>query len=313
MAARVHLAAGRLGEAVAEANTTLAVAADTVAIVAPLAEWILATAALLKGDLGAADRHVKRYEAARPPAEKQYYSAPLDFTAGWIASARGDVQGAEAIFAPMYANPPEHRLLLAVEPTAAPFLVRNAVRHGDRQRAEGIVIEAGRVAAASPDIGSLAAADAHARGVAEQDAALLDDAAARHRHPWARASALEDSGMVLLTSDTPAARVRFQRALDGYEDIGARRGADRVRGRIAGLRGDVGEEGRKPVAGWASLTETDRQVSALVAEGLTNLQVADRMTLSRHTVDSHLRQIFRKLNINSRVELTRIALEREGE
>jgi hypothetical protein len=49
-------------------------------------------------------------------------------------------------------------------------------------------------------------------------------------------------------------------------------------------------------------------VAALVAEGLSNQQVATRMFLSRHTVDFHLRHIFRKLGIASRVALTRITL-----
>jgi DNA-binding CsgD family transcriptional regulator len=64
------------------------------------------------------------------------------------------------------------------------------------------------------------------------------------------------------------------------------------------------------VSGWASLTNTEQSVADLVAEGLTNPQVAGRMFLSRHTVDFHLRQIFRKLAIGSRVELTRLALTR---
>jgi DNA-binding CsgD family transcriptional regulator len=48
----------------------------------------------------------------------------------------------------------------------------------------------------------------------------------------------------------------------------------------------------------------------VVAEGVTNAQAADRLFLSRHTVDFHLRQVFRKLEIHSRVELTRSVLER---
>ena len=51
-------------------------------------------------------------------------------------------------------------------------------------------------------------------------------------------------------------------------------------------------------------------MASLVAEGLTNLQIAERMFLSRHTVDFHLRQIFRKLEISTRVELTRLVLDR---
>jgi DNA-binding CsgD family transcriptional regulator len=49
-----------------------------------------------------------------------------------------------------------------------------------------------------------------------------------------------------------------------------------------------------------------------VAEGLTNAQVADRLFVSRHTVDFHLRQIFRKLAVRSRTELARVLVEQEG-
>jgi DNA-binding CsgD family transcriptional regulator len=63
------------------------------------------------------------------------------------------------------------------------------------------------------------------------------------------------------------------------------------------------------VSGWDSLTETEHTVAELVAEGLSNQKVAARMFLSRHTVDFHLRHIFHKLGIDSRVVLTRIALE----
>jgi DNA-binding CsgD family transcriptional regulator len=62
--------------------------------------------------------------------------------------------------------------------------------------------------------------------------------------------------------------------------------------------------------GWASLTEAERRVADLVAEGLTNRQVAARVFVSPHTVDFHLRQIFRKLGIGSRVDLTRLVLRR---
>ena len=65
----------------------------------------------------------------------------------------------------------------------------------------------------------------------------------------------------------------------------------------------------QPRWGWASLTATENRVAAVVAEGLTNAKVAEHLYLSRHTVDFHLRQIYRKLGISSRVELTRLVLE----
>src|SRR5437660_5241562 len=57
---------------------------------------------------------------------------------------------------------------------------------------------------------------------------------------------------------------------------------------------------------WATLTKSERTLSALVAKGMTNRQVAERLFISRHTVDAHLRHIFRKLGINSRVGLARL-------
>ena len=59
--------------------------------------------------------------------------------------------------------------------------------------------------------------------------------------------------------------------------------------------------------GWDSLTESECRLAWLVAEGLTNRQAAARLFVSHHTVDSHLRHIFRKLEINSRVELAWVA------
>jgi DNA-binding CsgD family transcriptional regulator len=46
-----------------------------------------------------------------------------------------------------------------------------------------------------------------------------------------------------------------------------------------------------------------------VAEGLTNREIATRLFLSPHTVDAHLRHIFGKLDIGSRVELARMVAE----
>ena len=62
--------------------------------------------------------------------------------------------------------------------------------------------------------------------------------------------------------------------------------------------------------GWDSLTECEWRLAELVADGLTNRQAAARLSVSHHTVDSHLRHIFRKLDINSRVGLARVMSSR---
>jgi DNA-binding CsgD family transcriptional regulator len=62
----------------------------------------------------------------------------------------------------------------------------------------------------------------------------------------------------------------------------------------------------RPPYGWASLTDTELATAELVAQGSTNREIAQQLFMSRHTVDAHLRHIFRKLDINSRIELARI-------
>ena len=60
------------------------------------------------------------------------------------------------------------------------------------------------------------------------------------------------------------------------------------------------------MTGWTDLADTERTVAELVARGLTNKQAGRMMFLSRHTVDYHLRRVFRKLGVSSRVELARL-------
>lgn len=72
-----------------------------------------------------------------------------------------------------------------------------------------------------------------------------------------------------------------------------------------------GHPSDRPAIGWSSLTEAERGVGDLVAEGLTNREVAARLFVSPHTVDAHLRHIFHKLGIRSRVELARMVAEHD--
>ena len=60
---------------------------------------------------------------------------------------------------------------------------------------------------------------------------------------------------------------------------------------------------RRPASGWESLTASERDVSRLVAEGLTNREVAKRLHVSPHTVNTHLRHVFEKLCVSNRAAL----------
>ena len=57
------------------------------------------------------------------------------------------------------------------------------------------------------------------------------------------------------------------------------------------------------------LTAREVEVLRLVAEGLTDAQVAERLVVSLRTVHAHLRSIYRKLDVRSRSAATRYAVE----
>jgi DNA-binding CsgD family transcriptional regulator len=72
-----------------------------------------------------------------------------------------------------------------------------------------------------------------------------------------------------------------------------------------------GRKSRPDEAGWASLTRAELRVVRLVVAGRTNREIAGLLHLSWHTVNSHVRHALQKLDLHSRVDLTRIAMQRD--
>jgi predicted ATPase/class 3 adenylate cyclase/DNA-binding CsgD family transcriptional regulator len=136
--------------------------------------------------------------------------------------------------------------------------------------------------------------------------------AARER--WAEAARLlgfaearcAEMGFVHSPRDasTRAELVERVRAAVGetFEDLWAQGAAMTTDGAIAYATRGRGER-RRPAAGWASLTPRELEVARLVAGGLTNLQIAERLFVTRGTVKTHLESIYAKLGISSRAEL----------
>jgi DNA-binding CsgD family transcriptional regulator len=69
-------------------------------------------------------------------------------------------------------------------------------------------------------------------------------------------------------------------------------------------------ERKRPSSGWASLTPTEIEVVKLVATGLTNPEVGERLFIGRGTVKTHLAHVFAKLGIATRTELAAEATRR---
>ena len=68
---------------------------------------------------------------------------------------------------------------------------------------------------------------------------------------------------------------------------------------------------KRPLRGWASLSPAELRVVQLVAEGLTNPQIGERLFISPRTVQAHLSHVFAKLAVSSRAELAAQAARRE--
>ena len=64
--------------------------------------------------------------------------------------------------------------------------------------------------------------------------------------------------------------------------------------------------GRPGRTGVESLTERERQVARLVVDRRTNTEIAEALFVSPKTIETHLRNIFHKLDVSSRVELARV-------
>jgi DNA-binding CsgD family transcriptional regulator/DNA polymerase III delta prime subunit len=93
------------------------------------------------------------------------------------------------------------------------------------------------------------------------------------------------------------ARETLQGARDMFEELGAQLWAERARGELSRIGG------RAPTPG--GLTPSERRIANLVADGKTNKEVAELLVISHRTVESALSQIYRKLDVRSRTELTR--------
>jgi DNA-binding CsgD family transcriptional regulator len=315
LSSRLDLAAGRPADATAQAEAGLEITqAHGMHLFTSVATSVLGTIALRRGDLRSAEHLAAAGQAHLAHYGVTYTQARCVLLGAQVAEARSGPATAMTQLTGILDDLPQHRGVLVGDPTVAAWLVRVALAVGDQARAGAVVEAAESIASANPDFPAAEAAAAHARGLLDDAPDALEHAAKQHVDPWARASATEDLGTVLAAEgDRRQAVLNLERAITDYADTDALRDAARVRRRLRrlGVRHRHWTSADRPVTGWASLTETERAVSELVAQGLTNQQTADRMFLSVHTVAFHLRQVFRKLGIGSRVDLTRITLRQE--
>jgi LuxR family transcriptional regulator, maltose regulon positive regulatory protein len=108
----------------------------------------------------------------------------------------------------------------------------------------------------------------------------------------------------------PVARSELERALAGLRDLGAVGEIARVEALARTWRATEGPgQATGPDGPLGALTPREREVLRLVAEGLTNHQIADRLVLSDHTVHRHVGNLLRKLALPSRAAAAALAVQ----
>jgi DNA-binding CsgD family transcriptional regulator len=268
---------------------------------------ILALIALHRDELDAAAEAVAAAGDELERVGYQFYGHWAIWARGLVADARGELPEALAALEEVWA------LCVAVGSVPdcvrlGPDLVRLKIAAGKLEESRAVADTVER-AAARLKTASAQGAALRCRGLVDGDPQLLHQALAACRsapRPLERALAAEELGASLAgTAGRSEAAATLGEALEIYERLGAIRYAARVEARLRELgvrRGRRGSRGR-PRVGWDSLTSTELRVVALVSRGLTNAEVARRLYVSRHTVESHLSHVFSKLGLASRVEL----------
>ncbi|MGZ6616374.1 MAG: helix-turn-helix transcriptional regulator [Solirubrobacteraceae bacterium] len=269
----------------------------------------LALVAALRGDVAAAHRRLAPY-ASELTNEHPAFGAEFVFYAAAVlaeATDRPEVAlGHLGRFVTLEAIRDNHY----GDRFIAPTLTRLALAHGEPRLAEAAAGRADEAARLAGDVPSVHSAARRCRGLITSDPEPLLEAvalAARSRRLLLHAGACEDAASVLAADATAAADARrlLEQAIDDYEAIGASWSAARATAQLRGLGGRPGSRGsrRRPQTGWQSLTPSERAVAELVAEGLTNREVAQRLFISPHTVNTHLRHAFQKLDVSTRTGL----------
>jgi DNA-binding CsgD family transcriptional regulator len=274
-----------------------------------LGRLVLAGCALRRADLKTALANTQRIAEDALMASANPLAGQCAWMSLQVREAHGGSEAVVPFIEQLVALGPTSREVLGSQPAAAPWFVRLALKAGDQTVARQASLAARQLAVLNPEFRSLAAAALHTKGLIEQDLDALWRAAETHADLWARASALEDLGTHL-----SGQHLRRDRAVeilelssDTYLAAGATRDLSRVKSRLRnlGVRHHISRWSNVSRDQVGRLTETESAVAQLVVQGMTNSQVAAQLFLSHHTVAFHLKKIFRKLDVASRVELAR--------
>ena len=195
----------------------------------------------------------------------------------------------------------------------APDHVEALARAGQAERAQASLDRFARHAEATQRRWALAATERCRGLLAEPDAsaAHFERALVLHegdQQPFERArTQLAFAERLRRARRRADARPHLTAALETFEKLGARPWAQRARDELEATGGPTGP--RAETTGSDDLTSGELKIALLVAQGLTNREVAAALFLSPKTVEHHLSSIYRKLDVRSRTQLARLFAE----
>ncbi|MEW2288464.1 AAA family ATPase [Streptomyces sp. NPDC047841] len=308
-----HLELGRLDDAEADFVTMERLEDEVRAHVQQVnGRVIRSRIALLRGDREAARQHLAEARKRLAVKPNPGNTAAVRFLEAVHAEADGDAGRAVDRVRQVQREAPflRWRLLRTWVGTA----IRVALRGADRELAEDLAAQAEAHAARNPAVPTAAGLAARARGLVCDDLALLERSVSllgESPRPLVRAAASADLGRALLAAGR---RDEAVAALTGAQDAFIAAGAHAVAAHVqrdlrrAGTGGRRTGDGQRPVQGWEALTASEKKVARLIAEGHSNRAAAELLVVSPHTVNTHLTSAFRKLSVNSRVQLANLVM-----
>jgi ATP/maltotriose-dependent transcriptional regulator MalT len=300
----VHARAGRLAEAEEDARTSAEPAlSQGWFVMGPVILGYLIEILVDRGELEDAERLLQRSGMAERIAERSAAFDDVVHARARLRAARGDLDEARADLARLR----RRRGRWNTYPTQVPAaLAAPQVAPGaDAEDAERLVREARtwgtpRALGMALHTAALATDGPRSLELLREAAAVLEDSPARLEH----ARALTGLGAALRRANArSAAREPLRHALDLADACGARPLADRARQE---LRAAGGRPRRPRVSGVDALTVSERRVAAMAADGLSNPEIAQALFVTTKTVETHLSNAYRKLDIRSRSALPQV-------
>lgn len=279
------------------------------------ARLTLASVARMRGDLAAAQEHFL-IAAQRTKSRDEARTLMVLVLDAWIKESGGDLKGAVRCVADMMSPKRETRHRWMMQSLWLVTATRIAVRSGELSLARDIAALAEDVRVKNPNVASIVGAALYAQGMSTGDGDALRRAAIvamRIPRPIVKADIFADYGWSLLRSGQRASGIAaIDDALKIYYGLGAFGDARRAEGmlRKAGIRRSRSvRSSKRPTEGLESLTPMEIRVARLIAEGRTNRAAAAELLLSANTIGTHVRSIFVKLGVRSRVQLARAILK----